>query len=177
MNNDYTAGGTVTAKTYPGTPGPSRPGDIAPNFPNPAPSGPGDIAPYNPGQTGGFGSGVGADDVSNFSVLKLQEVLNELKTQNSSIRNELAHVADLAGALGSGVRSGDSNLSDAWFSVRDSVSKFYGRFSDLETSYDTEISKYIEETIALEMNAALNVEAVSEEINDISSQLDSLFGM
>jgi hypothetical protein len=102
---------------------------------------------------------------------------HNLKTQNSSIRNELAHVADLAGALGSGVRSGDSNLSDAWFSVRDSVSKFYGRFSDLETSYDTEISKYIEETIALEMNAALNVEAVSEEINDISSQLDSLFGM
>lgn len=192
MNNDYNVGGTVVAKTYPGTPGPSRPGDIAPSFPNPAPSGPGDIAPsfpnpapsgpgdiapYNPGQTGGFGTGGGADEVSNFSVLKLEEILKQLKDKFYELFRETACAQDYALTIAHYVTSADSNLGGAWTNVGNAIEKFKIKFKELEDSYNTEISKYVEETVALEMSTALNVEEVSEEINDISSQLDSLFGM
>ena len=172
MNTDYNVGGTVVAKTYPGTPGPVSPGDIAPSFPNPASSGLGDIAPYNPGQTGG-----GADDVSNFSVLKLEEILIQLKDKFYELFRETACAQDYAGTIAYYVTSADSHLGAAWTNVSNAIDKFRIKFNELEDSYNTEISKYIDETVALEMSTALSVEEVSEEINDISSQLDSLFGM
>ena len=75
------------------------------------------------------------------------------------------------------VKSSDSNLGDAWANVESAIRNFYTKLRDLSDSVKKEASIYIEETVSLELSAALNVDEVANDINDISSQLDDLFNM
>ena len=104
---------------------------------------------------------------NNFTAAEIKSLQKNANFTFDKTLDALRNVQSACFSMSSTVASGDSNLSEKWYSMGQSIADKIGKANAIITNIATELEKFVQETVE-------NEKAAEESMNKLDEKIESL---